>query len=499
MPFQGLAAGVLASAGELLFEIRPVLFANGLLLLILACFMGIPLVVDLAVAGGESRAFAAAIAVTLFMGGVLVLSGQGLSRFGLKGRQAFLFSASAIPFAALFAALPLAIASHPLSVTDALFEAISGLTTTGATVMTGLDQTAPAILLWRALLQWLGGAGVAAAALLLLPLLRIGGMQIFLVENSVKTGGMPTKLPRMVAKLLLLYFGLTILLAAALMQVGMSPLEAVCHAMSSLSTGGFSTSDQSLAKFSDAARWLCVFGMIGGGLNLSLLVSPWRGKRWRILKDSQIRWYLFTLLGFSLLLTFWYWAAENHLPGAALRKAVFQAVSILTTTGFRLDDDRDWGGFAHVAIFTMSFIGGCTGSAAGGIKVFRFEVLFAITRQHISRILYPHGVFEITFNRLRLPDIVLRSVLSFFMLYFCCFAAIATGLAVVGLDPLSSLSASAAMLGNIGAGIGPIAGAAGGYHALPVAAKGLLALGMLLGRLELAPLLLLFLPSFWKD
>lgn len=482
-----------------MFDLRPVLFANGLLLCVLAVAMGGPLLLDLAVGGSEAAGFAASMAITLFLGAALTLSGRGRGGLGLATRQAFLFSASGLVLAALLAALPLILGSRHLSFTDALFEAISGITTTGATVLTGLDQAPAAILLWRALLQWLGGAGVIVAALALLPMLRIGGMQIFRVETADKVDKVPQRLPKLVGKLLLLYGLFTLLLTLALRIAGMSSLEAVCHAMSSLSTGGFSTSDGSLAKFGTGARWLCVVGMLLGGMNLALFISPWRGKRWRIARDTQIRWYLFTALGFTAILAFWYWAIAGQLPHRAILQAGFQAVSILSTTGFRVSDDMGWGGFPQVAIFVMSFIGGCTGSAAGGIKIFRYEVLFAISRLHIARMLHPHGVFSVTFNRLRLPEAVLRSVLGFFMLYFLCFAALSIGLAVVGLDPLSSLSAAAAAIGNVGAGVGPVIGLTGGYHALPSAAKLLLALGMLIGRLELVPVLVLLLPGFWKD
>ncbi len=482
-----------------MFDIRPVLFANGVLLLVLAAAMGVPLLVDLAVTGGEAPAFAAAMAASLFVGAALAFSCRGRGHFGLGGRQAFLFAASGLGLAALFGAVPLLLGSRHLTAIDALFEAVSGLTTTGATVMTGLDHAPAAILLWRALLQWLGGAALIIAALALLPMLRIGGMQIFRVDSSERTENQPTRLPRRAGALMLAYLLLTVALALAFGAAGLTRLEAVCLAMSTLSTGGFSTSDGSLAKFGDAAQWLCVVGMLLGGINLALLIVPWRGSRWRFFKDTQIRWYFFTALGFALLLTFWYWAVAGRPAYDSLRQASFDAVSTLSTTGFRLSDDHSWGGFPHVAFFVMCFIGGCTGSAAGGIKTFRYEVLFAVGRLHVDRMLYPHGVFSVTFNRLRLPDAVLRSVLGFFILYFCCFATLATGLAIVGLDAWSSLAAAAAAIGNVGAGIGPVLGVAGGDHALPVAAKALLAFGMLLGRLELAPVLLLALPSFWKD
>jgi len=483
-----------------LFDLRPVLFANGLLLLVLAVAMGAALGLDLAVAGGEAPAFAASMFATAFVGGALALTGRGRGGFGLGGRQAFLFSASGTLLCSLFAALPLILGARHLRFIDALFEAISGITTTGATVMTDLDHAPAALLLWRALLQWLGGAGVIVAAMLLLPMLRIGGMQVFRMEYSSTSGEkVPRKLPRLLGKLMALYGGATLLLAIALRAADMSWLEATCHAMASISTGGFSTSDQSLGKFGEAARWICVAGMLLGGMNLALFISPWRGKRWRIARDTQVRWYGLTALIFALLLSFWHWAVEGMPGGNAFQRGVFQSVSLLTTTGFRDAEDHGWGGFPQVAIFVMAFIGGCTGSAAGGIKIFRYEVLFAVSRLHVARMLHPHGVFFATFNRLRLPEAVLRSVLGFFMLYFVCFAVLSTALAVTGLDPLSSLSAAAAAMGNIGRGVGPVIGMAGGYHALPDAAKLLLALGMLLGRLELAPLLVLLLPSFWKD
>ena len=485
--------------GESVFDIRPVLFANGLLLVVLAAAMGVPLVLDLAAHGGtEASAFAASLAITGFFGAALAFSGKGSGHFGLGARQAFLFAATGTALAALFGALPLVLGSRHLSYTDAVFEAVSGVTTTGATVMTGLDQAPAAILLWRALLQWLGGAGLIVAALALLPMLRIGGMQIFRVENSGKTDKAAPRLPRLVGRLLMVYLCLSAIMAIALKLTGMSALQAVCHAMSGLSTGGFSTSDRSLGAFSDGARWVCAVGMMIGGCSLSLFISRWRGKRWRILRDTQVRWYVATMLGFTLALTFWYWAVDSKHPLAAFQHAGFQAVSTISTTGFRLSDDQGWGGFPQVAIFVMSFIGGCTGSAAGGIKIFRYEVLFAVSRLHVARMLYPHGVFSVTFNKLRLPEAVLRSVLGFFMLYFSCFAALAIGLAAVGMDPLSSLSAAAAALGNVGRGIGPVVGVAGGWALLPVAAKWLLSLGMLAGRLELVPLLLPFFPGFWK-
>ena len=482
-----------------MFDIRPVLFINGVMLLILAAAMGIPLASDVLARGGEWRAFAAAMAWTAFIGAALALSGQGQALVALATRQAFLCAASGGILVGLFAALPFILGSRHLSVTDAVFEAVSGITTTGATVITGLDHTPHAILLWRALLQWLGGAGVIVAAVALLPMLRIGGMQLFRMESSDRRDQVAPRLPRLAWKLVLAYGLLTGLLAIALGGAGMTGLEAACHAMSALSTGGFSTSDQSLAKFGDAARWLCVLGMLAGGINFAFFISLWRRQGAIRVGDSQIRWYLWTALAFTLLLTFWNWAKGDMAAYEAFRQSAFNAVSILTTTGFHTADYDRWGGFPQVAFFLMSFIGGCTGSAAGGIKVFRFEVLFATASVHVRRLLHPHGVFPLAFNHVRLSEGVMRSVLGFVMLYLCCFAGLAVALTMVGLDLLSGLSAAAAALGNVGPGLGPLLGPGGSYRALPDVAKWLLSFGMLLGRLELAPLLLLFTATFWKD
>jgi trk system potassium uptake protein TrkH len=482
-----------------LLNIRPVLVVNGYVLLILAATMGLPLVVDLGMGGGAWPAFLMSMAVTGFVGFGMVLSARRDEPPRLATREAFLATVGAWILGGFFASVPFFMGHMRLSFTDAVFEAVSGLTTTGATVMTGLDHAPAAILLWRALLNWLGGFGVILTAVAVLPFLRIGGMQLFRLDSSESGDASIARLSRLAWGVLAGYAVFTLLLAVAFLVTGMNLLEAVCHAMSTLSTGGFSTSDRSLAGFNDGARWVAVVGMIAGGTTFSLFLEPWRRDRSALLRDSQVRRYLIVIAVFALLLTLWNWSSGRMPLGDSLERSVFAAVSVVTTGGFRWGDYNSWGGFAQVAFFIMAFVGGCSGSAAGGIKVFRLEVLFAAAGIHLRRLLHPHGVFAIELNGRRVAEPVVRSVLSFVMLYLICVALLALALAVTGLDATTSLSGAVSALGNIGPGLGSIIGPTGSYHDLPGAAKWILTAGMLLGRLELATMIALFSRSFWRS
>ncbi|MDR3437621.1 TrkH family potassium uptake protein [Telmatospirillum sp.] len=482
-----------------MLDIRPVLFISGFVLLTLATAMAVPLAVDLATTHSEWQAFAFGLMATGFFGLVLIAANRTVCDPNLTIRQAFLVTTVSWVLAGAFGSLPFFFGSQHLSLVDALFETVSGITTTGSTILIGLDRMPPAVLLWRALLQWLGGLGVIVTSVALLPIMRIGGMQLFRMESSDKTDKVKARISVVASGILKVYGIFTLLLMIAFSAAGMTPLEAACHAMSSLSTGGFSTSDQSLGHFGDAARWICVLGMLLGGVTFARFVAPWKRGRWSIFEDSQVGWYLVIIAGFSALLTFWNWSTRDLGPYEALRQSVFNVVSIVTTSGFHTADYDAWGGFAQIAFFSMTFIGGCTGSTAGGIKVFRYEVLFAVTRAQIRRLLHPHGIFVIDFNRLRLTDAVVRSVLGFMMFYFFCFMLLALGLTLVGLDVISSLSGAASALANVGPGLGPVIGPGASYADLPDEAKYLLAFGMLVGRLELATVLILFTKVFWRE
>lgn len=482
-----------------MLDIRPVLYVNGLLLLVLAAAMQLPMAVELLAGRADWQVFFAASLVTGFAGGGMAVGNQVHRDLSLTTRQAFLLTTLAWVLMAGFGALPFVFSTLSMSFTDGYFEAMAGLTATSSTVIAGLDEAPRGILLWRALLQWLGGIGIIVVAVAILPALRIGGMQMFRMEPSEKSDRVKPRISQIAIAICIVYVMLTALCALALKAAGMTWFEAVCHAFATLSTGGFSTSGASIGHFQSALiDWILVVFMVLGGGTFVLYTTSWRGDRGALPHDSQMRWYIAFLVFFSALLGFWQWAVNGVGAHDAFRTATFSVVSIVTTTGFTTTDYSGWGGFPQVTFFILTFIGGCTGSATGAVKIFRWEVLFAMAGVHLKRLVLPHGVFVIDFNKRRLSDAVMRSVLGFLVMYFITFAVLSLSLTAVGLDLVTSISGAATALGNVGPGLGPIIGPAGSFSPLPDAAKWLLSIGMLLGRLELFTVFVLFLPAFWK-
>ncbi len=482
-----------------MIDLRPVLFVNGFLLLVLAAAMGIPAMVDLLAGDMDWKVFAVSAMVTAFAAGALIFGTRTKGRPSLSARQAFMLSTLAWISTAAFAALPFAFSNLRLSPTDAVFEAMSGLTTTGATVIVGLDHAPRGILIWRALLNWLGGEGIIIMAIAILPLLRIGGMQVFRMETSDKTDTIKPRITQVATSITLVYVVFTILAALAFWAAGMGRFDAVCHAMAAISTGGFSTSDTKLAHMSTAVQWVAVFAMMVGGSSFVLWTGPWRRGRPRILDDAQAHWYLMFIGTATGVMALWQWAVNDMSLGIAARHAAFNVVSTVTTTGFVSTDYGAWGGFAHVVFFILVFIGGCTGSTAGGVKIFRWELLFALASIHLKRLLHPHGIFVIHYNQRPIAPAILYSVQGFVVMYFFTFAVFALALSLTGVDFLTALSGSAAALANAGPGMGEIIGPFGSYRPLPDAAKWILAAEMLLGRLELFTVAVLFSRSFWRE
>jgi trk system potassium uptake protein TrkH len=482
-----------------LIDIRPVLFVNGFLLLVLAAAMGLPAAVDFLAGDPDWHVFLASGMVTGFVGLVLAVGSRPQGRLVLATRQAFLLTATAWALSAAFGALPFLFSTLDLSLADGVFEAMSGLTTTGATVIVGLDHAPRGLLLWRALLNWLGGGGIIVMAVSVLPLLRIGGMQLFRMETSDKTERVRTRVSQIASATTMVYAVFTALAGLGFWLAGMSKFDAVCHAMAAVSTGGFSTSDGSLGHWGPAAQWVAIAAMLVGGSTFTLYVAPWKQGRPKILDDGQTHWYLAFIGFFAAVLTLWQWAVNDMAPDEALRHALFNVTSVVTTSGFFSTDYGAWGGFAQVMFFILAFIGGCTGSTAGGIKIFRWDVLFAMTGVHLKRLLHPHGVFVIPYERQPLPETVVRSVLGFVVMYFFAFAVHAMALTMVGLDFITALSGSAAALANMGRGLGEVIGPAGTFRPLPDPAKWILAFEMMLGRLELFAVFVLFSRGFWRS
>ena len=464
----------------------------------LAVAMFVPAAADLAMGNREWQVFATGAALTLFIGVMLVLTTRSQVR-SLSLRQAFVLTTLSWVLMPAVAALPLVFANLDLSYTDAFFEAMSGLTTTGSTVIVGLDQSKPGILLWRALLQWLGGIGIIAMAISILPLLQVGGMQLFRMESSDTSDKVMPRAAQIVTAIAVIYVVLTLLCALMYWTFGMSGFDAMAHAMTTIATGGFSTHDASFGHFDDARiDATATLFMLIGSLPFVLYLQAIRGRPGGLWRDSQVRWFLTIVVLSVCAVTVWLLSADYDALPSVLRFAAFNVVSVITGTGYATRDYGTWGGFPTAILFFLMFVGGCAGSTTCGVKVFRIQVLYATARCQLRRLLQPHGVFIPYYNKRPIPEEVTASVMGFFFLYVISFAFIAVGLGVLELDFLTATSGAATAISNVGPGLGPVIGPARTFADLPDAAKWLLSLGMLLGRLELFTVLVLILPTFWK-
>ena len=448
----------------------------------------------------ESFALSGIIGVVLSL--LFILSTKPTEAFTLRVQEVFLLTAFSWISLCFLGCLPFLLSpSLNLSLADAVFESTSGLTTTGATILRDLNHTSRGILLWRALLQGIGGIGIIVMALTILPVLRIGGMQLFHSEFSDRSEKILPRVSQITSAIFLIYTLLIIGCLTLLIVAGMPPFDAVCHALSTISTGGFSTHDTSILPYYSnvTIQLILIIFMIIGGSTLILFIRFGRGEKHILWQDAQMRAYLCVLAVSSFLLTLWN-IFMNHKPFTkSLLDSSFSVVSIITTTGFITSDYNTWGGFPVVMFFFLMFIGGCTGSTSGGIKIFRFQVLFLIARMHLKHLRLPHGVFVPTYNKHAISESITFSVLTFFTLYGFSFAAISAALALTDLDLITALSAAASSLGNVGPGLGTLIGPEGNFSPLSSTAKWILIFAMILGRLELLTILILFTKTFWKN
>jgi trk system potassium uptake protein TrkH len=479
-------------------DIKPVLFVIGVLLCCLAASMALPAAADALQSNPDWQVFVVAALPTGFIGMTLALGYRGRGGFTLDLRQGFLLTTFSWSVLTAFAALPFAHLGDGLSYTDAFFEAISGFTTTGSTVLVGLDGLPPGILLWRSILQWLGGMGIIAMAILLLPFLRVGGMQLFRAESSDRSDKVVARPWDLAAYIGLLYLGLTVACAAAYRWAGMSGFDAVNHALTTLSTGGYSTHDASFGFFTNpAVEWIGIVFMLSGSLPFVTYIRTLRGKGPVLWRDSQVQTMLGIIVSASAVLVTVLWLGNGEPFFDDLRLVLFSVVSIVTTSGYVAADYQLWGPLSIGFFFLLAFVGGCTGSTAGGIKVFRFQVLWIVGRTQLRQLLQPHRITPASYGGRALPVDIAPSVLAFLFVFVGGVAALSLGLTAFGLDLVTSLSGAVSALANVGPGLGPIIGPAGTYASLPDGAKWLLAAGMLLGRLELFTILVLFQRAFW--
>lgn len=481
--------------------VRPVLHLVGMVLLATAAMMLLPLSIDLYHGDRDWQAFALAAGVAALLGSSMTLLSRGALESGLTLRQAFILTPVSWFSVAAVSALPFYFSSYGIvsgSVSDAVFEAVSGITTTGATVLTGLDTAPPGMLLWRGLLQWMGGIGIIASAIAILPALGIGGMQLFRTESSDRSEKALPQIRQITTTIGGVYVGLTVIAVTVYWLLGMEPFDALVHGLTSIATGGFSTSDQSFAAWSaNGIQWFAALFMLAGSVPFVLYVRFIAGDA-RALLDRQVR----TMLGFLAIvvigLALCLMLSGQYGVEAGFRYAAFNVISVVSTTGYATADYSSWGNAAIGLFFGLTFIGGCTGSTSGGIKIFRFEVMAVMLRTHFMGLLYPRGIFLRTYGTRKLDDDVIGSVVAFFAVFFCCYAVLTIALMAMGLDFLTSASGAATAISNVGPGLGPIIGPAGTFGPLPDLAKWLLSFGMMLGRLELFTVLVLFIPRFWR-
>ena len=480
-------------------DFRPIFLVIGLLLATLAVMMLIPTAVDFFAGNPDWEVFAISSGVTLFVGVAMALTSRA-GAMNLSIRQAFLMTTLSWLTLTFFSSLPFVYSQLGLSFTDAFFEAMSGITTTGSTVITGLDGLSTGILLWRALLQWLGGIGIIVMAIAVLPILKVGGMQLFRMESSDQSEKALPRAAQVASAIGVIYLLLTVACAGAYWLAGMNGFESFAHSMTTIATGGFSTSDGSIGHFDSV--WIDIIAtvfMIIGALPFLLYLRTLQGNFGAMFSDSQVQWFLSTVAVVVILAAGWLWLENGLGPVLALRLASFNIVSIITGTGYATSDFSLWGSFALPIFFFIMFIGGCAGSTTCGIKIFRFQVLYAAARTQIHHLLQPHGVFIPYYNRRPISDEVIVSVLSFFFMWFLSFTLLALMLGLLGLDFLTAFSAAATSIANVGPALGPIVGPSGTFQSLSDEAKWLLSGGMLLGRLELFTVIVLFSRSFWRD
>ena len=477
---------------------KTVFFIIGVLLVILGLFMLAPYLVQI-LYKENSHSFLSSSFVTIFIGILFILTNLE-EKFNLNLQQTFLFSTLAWLSIAIFGSLPFILSSLNLTLSEAFFESMSGITTTGSTVIADLDNSPKSILIWRAIMQWLGGIGIIVMAITILPLLKVGGMQMFKMEGSDNTEKILPRTIEVASIIISTYLILTFLCSFFYWLLGMSIFDSIAHAMTTIATGGFSTHNDSIGFFniSNIEIVATVFIILGSIPFISYLRFV-KGNTRIFSQDEQIKGLIYLII-FSTTVMFLYLYFISHESSFfdKLRVASFNVVSILSGTGYVTDDFGLWGKFSLIFFLLLMFIGGCAGSTTCGIKIFRLQMLFLFLKNQIKKLFYPNSIFVIKYNKQKISDNFINSVMVFIFSYLFLFLILAILLSVTGLDFLSAISGAATSISNVGPGLGEMIGPNGNFKEVSDISKWLLSLGMLLGRLELFAVLVLIFPSFWK-
>ena len=475
---------------------KTVFFTLGILQIILGIFMLVPIFVQFFFKEIDSSFFGASI-ITIIFGTLFFLSNLDHDK-KLNLQQAFLLTALSWLSIAIFGSLPLIFSEVNFSFTNAFFESMSGITTTGSTIIPNLEEMPKAILLWRAILQWLGGIGIIVMAITLMPIMNVGGMQLFKISNSDSSEKILPKSKEIALRLIYIYSGLTTLCAISYKILGMNTFDSITHSMTTIATGGFSNYNESIGFFNSFSIEIsAMIFIILGSLPFIAYIKFLNGNRRIFFSDIQIRTFLKIILISILILSIYLFLDKSS--ELNFRTVLFNVISILTGTGYVTAQFDNWGGFPLIIFIGLMFIGGCAGSTTCGIKIFRFQILYSFVLNQLKKIIYPKGIFVLKYNQSPVDDKFTASIISFIYMYLVIFFAITALLSLTGLDFITSISGAATSISNVGPGLGSTIGPNGNFSSLPDISKWILSFGMILGRLELFAILVLFLPSFWRN
>ncbi|ROS01440.1 trk system potassium uptake protein TrkH [Sinobacterium caligoides] len=479
---------------------RALLFLQSILLYSITIAAFIPSVILYFEGDADWQGFLYSSAITGFIATTCYIASRG-DHHPLQPKQMFLATTLSWLNISFFACLPMVLGSSHMSFTDAVFESISGITTTGASIVSDIDGLSMGIKLWRGILQWIGGVGIIVMAIAILPFLQIGGMRMFKTESSDTSDKVLPRAGSVAIATSIVYVILTAACIFCYWIAGMLPFDALVHAMTTVSTGGFANYGTSFAIYDQTPwiLWLSSAFMIISALPFVLYIRFYHGDRTSLFNDMQVRSFVSFIAIITLILTTQLWMTTDRSYFSSLTHTLFNLVSVITTSGYASEDYTQWGYFALIIFFYITFIGGCSGSTAGGIKVFRFQLARIIIKNQLRELGHTSAVVPYRYNGKTLDDSSIRSTIAFCALFFATIAVLATLLALVGLDPITALTGAATAVANVGPGLGDVIGPAGSFASLPDVAKWLLCIGMLLGRLEIITVLILFTPYYWRQ
>ena len=475
---------------------KTVFFTLGILQIILGIFMLLPIIIQFFYSEIDSSFFGAALVTTIF--GILFFLSNLDHDKKLNLQQAFLLTSLSWLSIAIFGSLPFIFSNIEFSITNAFFESMSGITTTGSTIIPNLENMPKGILFWRAILQWLGGIGIIVMAITLMPIMNVGGMQLFKISNNDSSEKILPKSKEIAIRLIYIYFGLTALCAISYKILGMNIFDSMTHSMTTIATGGFSNYNESIGFFDSVYIEIsAMIFIILGSLPFIAYIKFLSGNRGIFFSDIQIKTFIKTIALSTILLMVY--LILNNSSNLDIRSIFFNVISILTGTGYVNAQFDNWGGFPLLLFLGLMFIGGCAGSTTCGVKIFRIQILWSFVGNQLKKIIYPKGIFVLKYDKNPIDNKFVSSIISFIYMYLIIFFIITALLSLTGLDFITSISGAATSISNVGPGLGSVIGPNGNFSSLPDISKWILTLGMILGRLELFAILVLFLPSFWRN